>query len=71
MLNKFIIIKIFILKFIIIILEIIKLNELKDIKIGQGLKFNKKYGWLIFIILFTRIKRWKNWKYVTLNYCYT
>ena len=34
----------FILKFKIIILEIIKLNVLNDIKIGQGLKFRIKYG---------------------------
>lgn len=35
---------IFILKFIIIILEISRLNALNDIKIGQGLKFRIKYG---------------------------
>lgn len=34
------------------IFEIIKLNVFSDIKIGQGLKFKIKYGWLkIFIIL--------------------
>jgi len=38
------------LKFIIIIFDIKKLNELIDIKIGHGLKFKIKYGWLIFII---------------------
>ena len=39
------------LKFIIIIFDIKKLNELIDIKIGHGLKFKIKYGWLIFIII--------------------
>lgn len=41
---KLIELKMFILKFIIIIFEIIKLKELIDIIIGQGLKFNRKYG---------------------------
>jgi hypothetical protein len=41
----------FILKFIIIILEIIKLKVLIAIKIGHGLKFKIKYGWFIFIII--------------------
>lgn len=40
----------FILKFNIIILEIIILKILKDIRIGQGLRFKIKYGWLIFDI---------------------
>jgi len=31
--------------------EIIKLNVFKAIKIGHGLKFKIKYGWLIFIII--------------------
>jgi len=36
------------LKFIIIIFDVKKLKELIDIKIGHGLKFKMKYGWLIF-----------------------
>lgn len=52
MIIKFIKENIFILKFIIIILEISRLNALNDIRIGQGLKFKIKYGWLIFIINF-------------------
>jgi hypothetical protein len=39
------------LKLIIIIFEIIKLKVLKAIKIGHGLKFKIKYGWLHFIII--------------------
>lgn len=38
------------LKFKIIIFDSIKLNVFIDIKIGQGLRFKIKYGWLIFII---------------------
>ena len=47
---KFTIKNSFILKFNIIILEIIILKVLIDIRIGQGLRFKMKYGWLIFDI---------------------